>query len=248
VFDYFMDVINGEKELGDCPVMHELLTYLKDREITANELFRICSHFRRAMIDFSYDANINSKKVFDAISYVFDANFSGVLKVYTDTIYQKELEIAKNVQLLNEYKKALDESAIVSKTDENGVFIYANEKFCEICGYSKEELIGQSYTILRHADSSDEVFEDMWKTLHNDEIYKGTIKSLNKNGSSFYLDITMLPINESTEFIAIGYEVTKLIETRQDALAASQAKESFLSSMSHEIRTPLNAILGFVTI
>lgn len=252
VFDYFMDVIKDIKELGDCPVMHELIIYLKDREFTANELFTICSHFRRAMVDFSYDAKLNSKELFDELSYVFDENFSGVLKLYTDTIYQKELEIAKNVQLLNEYKKALDESAIVSKTDANGTFIYANEKFCETCGYTKEELMGNSYEILRHEENSDELFKNMWNTLNNNEVYKNTIKNRKKDGSSFYLDITMLPIidpiNESTEFISIGYEVTKLINSRQEALAASQAKESFLSSMSHEIRTPLNAILGFVSI
>ena len=65
VFDYFMSVIKKEKELGDCPVMKELLSYLKDRDVSANELFIICSHFRRSIIDFSYDVKINSKILFD---------------------------------------------------------------------------------------------------------------------------------------------------------------------------------------
>ncbi len=92
VFDYFMGVISGDTEIGNCPVMQELLTYLKVREITADELFEICSHFRRAMIDFSYDANLNSKKLFDEISYVFDQNFRGILKFYTDTIFNKLID------------------------------------------------------------------------------------------------------------------------------------------------------------
>ena len=248
VFEYFMDVIRGSKDLGDCPVMHEFLAYLKDKNISANELFTICSYFRRSIIDFVYEFNMESKELLDEISYLFDSNFSGVLNLYVDTIYQKEKEIEKNIELLNEYKKVLDESAIVSKTDANGVFIYANDKFCKISGYSEAELLGQSHMILKDSSTNDEFFEDMWKVLKDEQIYKGTIKNRKKNGKIFYLDVTMLSINESTEFIAIGYEVTQLIETTEQALEDSKAKESFLSSMSHEIRTPLNAILGFITI
>ena len=92
VFDYFMGVISGETEIGNCPVMQELLTYLKVREISADELFEICSHFRRAMVDYSYDAEINSKELFDEISYIFDQNFRGILKFYTDTIFKKLID------------------------------------------------------------------------------------------------------------------------------------------------------------
>jgi hypothetical protein len=51
VFDYFMGVISGEMKIGNCPIMQDLLSYLKNREISADELFEICSHFRRSMID-----------------------------------------------------------------------------------------------------------------------------------------------------------------------------------------------------
>jgi len=92
VFDYFMGVIAGEQEIGNCPVMQGLLAYLKDREISADELFEICSHFRRSMLDFSYDAGLNSKELFNEISYIFDKNFRGILKYYTDTIFQKLID------------------------------------------------------------------------------------------------------------------------------------------------------------
>jgi len=68
VFDYFIGVIRGEVSIGNCPVMQEFLAYLKNREISANELFEICSHFRRSIIDFSYDAKLNSKELFDDIN------------------------------------------------------------------------------------------------------------------------------------------------------------------------------------
>ena len=92
VFDYFMGIIDGKVELGNCPVMQKLLSYLKNREISADELFEICSHFRRSMIDFSYDKDFNSKDMSSEISYIFDKNFRGILKYYTDTIFQKLID------------------------------------------------------------------------------------------------------------------------------------------------------------
>jgi len=252
VFDYFMDVIKGEKEIGDCPVIEKLLRFLKDRDISADELFIVCSHFRKSMLDFSYDSHVNTKSIFDELSYVYDLNFAGVLRMYSATVFEKEQEIKKSVTLLNEYKKAIDESAIVSKTDLNGIITYANDNLCDLCGYSQNELIGNSHSIMRHKDMSEQFFETLWTTVSGHQMFKGTIKNRKKNGDYFYIDSTIVPIsnpfNEITEYMAIGYEVTKLIDARENAQKAGEAKDYFLSNMSHEIRTPLNAILGFVSL
>lgn len=250
VFDYFMGVIAGEVEIGDCPIMRGFLDYLKDKEIKAEELFDLCSHFRRSIIDFTYDANLNSKNIFEEISYMFDKNFQGILRYYTDTIYQKEQEIDRHVKLLNEYQKALDESAIISKTDQNGKITYVNEKYIKISGYTKEELLGSYHSIVKHPDMPEEYFRDLWFQLEHNGIFRGTIKNNKKNGDYFYVDVTIVkiadPYDNATEYISIANDVTKLIDARLEAQKASQAKEYFLSNMSHEIRTPLNAILGFV--
>ena len=147
VFDYFMEIIRGEKEIGDCPVIADLLDYLKDRDVSSDELFILCSHFRRAMLDFSYDSSLNNRAIFDEISYVFDLNFSGVLQRYSATIYQKELEIERNVKLLNEYKKAIDASAIVSKTDRDGSITFVNDNFCNVSGYERAEILEQNHSM-----------------------------------------------------------------------------------------------------
>ena len=58
LFDYFMGIISRNVAIGNCPVMQELLSYFKKCELSSDELFEICSHFRKAMIDFSYDAGL----------------------------------------------------------------------------------------------------------------------------------------------------------------------------------------------
>ena len=252
VFDYFMSVIEGTKEIGDCPVIADLLEYLKDREVSADELFILCSHFRKAMLDFSYDSELNSKEIFDEISYVFDLNFSGVLKRYTTTIYQKELEIERNVKLLNEYKKAIDASAIVSKMDPEGTVTFVNDNFCAVSGFSREELIGRDHNRIM-ANEEEQPFERQFlETIAPKTVYNKTLKKQKKDGEYFYVDSTIVPILNTeglvAEYMVIGYEVTTLIEAEHEAVEAGLSKEYFLSNMSHEIRTPLNAILGFVSI
>jgi len=252
VFNYFMGVIDGSLEIGDCPVIHSLLAYLKDRDIRADELFEICSHFRRSMIDFTYDVKLNSKEIFNEISYIFDKNFQGVLQHYTDTIFQKEQEIIRHEKLLDEYQKAIDESAIISKTDADGNITYVNDKYLQLSGFSEYELIGKKHSIVKHDDMPQAYFDDLWFQLKHAGIFRGTIKNIKKNGDYFYIDVTIVkitdPYDNSVEFMSIANDVTTLIDARLEAQKASQAKEYFLSNMSHEIRTPLNAILGFVNL
>lgn len=92
VFDYFIGVVAKEVELGKCPIMKEFIEYLNDKEIRADELFIVCSYFKRSVVAMTYTLGINSLAIFEAISYLFDMNFASVLTLYTDTIYQKEQE------------------------------------------------------------------------------------------------------------------------------------------------------------
>lgn len=102
VFDYFMGVVSGITVLGECPVIAELIEYLKHKELRADELFILCTHFKHSMLNATYRLGINDQSIFVAVSYLFNQNFSSVLKLYTDTIYQKEQE-AINASKAKEY-------------------------------------------------------------------------------------------------------------------------------------------------
>ncbi len=98
ILDYYFGVVDQTNEIGDCPVMAKFLLYLKEHDISADELFIICTHARKAMIDLTFDLNIANKALFEEISYVFDLNFKGVLAQYANTIYRLEKQIQKEIE------------------------------------------------------------------------------------------------------------------------------------------------------
>jgi len=164
-------------------------------------------------------------------------------------VKDRTFSLEKSNRLLSEYKKAIDKSAIVSKTDLNGTITYVNDEFCKISGYKEEELIGNSHNIIKHISTPESIFKDLWKTIKSKNIWKGLIKNRKKDGGYYYVDSTIIPIlnnaNDIEEYIAVRVDVTKLVESKIKIEEANKAKTTFLANMSHEIRTPMNAIIGF---
>jgi PAS domain S-box-containing protein/diguanylate cyclase (GGDEF)-like protein len=141
------------------------------------------------------------------------------LKKLEQHLKLKDRELLINHSLLNEYKKAADVSSIVSKTDDKGRITYVNELFCEVSGYSKEELVGQSHNIIRHPDTPKSVFIDIWRTILDKRVWKGVIKNQTKNKKTYYVQSFIVPIIDHEgnirEFMAIRNDVTDLILQEQ---------------------------------
>lgn len=143
-------------------------------------------------------------------------------------------DLYDSLLLLEEYKKALDESSIVSKTDLNGIITYVNDKFCEISGYKKEELIGKNHNIIRHPDTKKDFFTQLWNTISQKKIFNEIIKNRKKNGQSYYVDSTIIPIldknSDIVEYMAIRNDVSSLFE--KDELIYEQFTDE-LTSLSN---------------
>lgn len=90
---------------------------------------------------------------------------------------------------------------IISRTDLNGNITYANETFCEISGYSLEELIGKSHNIVRHPDMPRKVFAELWQTLKEKKQWTGIIKNLRKDTGFYWVEAIVSGVYKNGELI-----------------------------------------------
>ena len=111
-----------------------------------------------------------------------------------------------------------DESTIVTKTDLKGVITYANKDFCQISGFSLDELIGQSHNIVRHPDMPAAAFADLWATVKAGRPWSGIVKNRCKNGDHYWVHAHVAPIEEDGR--TVGYSSMRAKPSRQQIEAA----------------------------
>jgi len=152
-------------------------------------------------------------------------------ELLAEDVLLKEKKLESSQTILNEYKKAVDISSIVSKTTPNGIITFVNDSFCEISGYTREELIGKLHNIVRHPDMPRETYKELWDTLLQKRVWKGVIKNLKKDGGEYYVSSTIVPIldenSEIREFISIRSDITEL--TRQEKQIHNQTTDKTTS-------------------
>ncbi|XPV68077.1 MAG: EAL domain-containing protein [Halarcobacter sp.] len=139
---------------------------------------------------------------------------------------------------LKEYKRILNESDIVSITDEKGMIKYVNDKFCDISGYSRDELIGRPQNIVRHPDMPKSIFKELWDTVNSKKTYKNIIKNRKKDGTSYYVDATISPILDTDG------NIIEIIGIRHDITDVMNPKRQLLDDLKHVV----NPILVFIKI
>jgi diguanylate cyclase (GGDEF)-like protein/PAS domain S-box-containing protein len=163
----------------------------------------------------------------------------------TSSALEKEIETSdKQEFLIKEHKKALDKSAIVSRTDTDGIITYASEKFCEISGYSQDELVGRSHNIIQDPDSKSEDFKELWETISSKQVYKGTLKNISKDKKAYYVDTTIVPfLNKDgtiLEYMSISYDVTSHIQALHyaytDNLTKVHNRNKFEEVFAYELK------------
>lgn len=120
--------------------------------------------------------------------------------------------LARQNKELDFQKHALDEHAAVSITDAKGNITYANDRFCNISGYAREELIGQNHKILKSGEHSAEFYKDLWSTISQGLTWHGEIKNKKKNGGYYWVKATIVPFMDERgkpiQYAAIRTDIT----------------------------------------
>jgi len=108
---------------------------------------------------------------------------------------------------------------MITETDTAGVIVYANRKFRELTGYSKEELIGIPHSINRHPDMPKIAFEGMWETIKGGNYWEGLVKNMTNEGKYYLVEVWIKPkFDENNEIV--GYIAGRKIPDREQMNAA----------------------------
>jgi methyl-accepting chemotaxis protein len=115
---------------------------------------------------------------------------------------------------------------IISETDLQGKILAANDSFCEISGYRRDELIGRPHNIIRHPSMPKELFRQLWSTIQRGEAFRTVLKNRTKDGQHYWVNATIMPIFH-------GGEIVRYVGGRHllqdDALAEELYKKQMLS-------------------
>ena len=149
-------------------------------------------------------------------------------------------------------EKAIDVNTLMSVTNIRGVIINVNKMFCKISKYSREELIGQSHSIINSKHHPQAFFKEMWKVILSGKTWRGEIKNKAKDGEFYWVDTVIVPvlnsIGEISEFVSLRFLITDKIITEEKILTYIKQLEDLSIYTSHVIRSPLTQLMGIINL
>ena len=208
--------------------------------------------------------NIHSHEEFEAMT---EGKCRSENELITEKQERREIEILKQTYFEHHY--AIDKAAIFAETDAEGVITFVNEHHCRVSGYSKEELIGSKYSLLKSAVHPPEFYDNLWATIKSGHVWKDEVCNRHKNGSLYWLSTVIVPIIDTgaiypKKYISIRFDITdrKKAEQRQLELAHVEQEKQALqnqllqaqkvesigqltSGVAHDFNNLLMAVTGF---
>jgi len=172
--------------------------------------------------------------------------------IYTN--HKLKRKVTEKTSELTALLGSFDENVIASKTDLKGIITYASKAFCEISGYTHQELIGQPQNIVRHVDMPKAIFQDLWQTIKNGDVWRGDVKNATKEGSFYWVATVITPEFDSggnpTGYGAIRHDITSQKEVEEQTKILNQQNkemEVMLQVFDEHIISSKSDLEGHIT-
>jgi diguanylate cyclase (GGDEF)-like protein/PAS domain S-box-containing protein len=251
--DCFINTFEYDFAIEQCQVRINFLKLLHNYQVTSIELYTLVLLLKESIEHVIYENDYYSYSLKTEFTTVVIKIATELTQNYSD-IQDKDIDYkSEHSNLLSEYKRSVDLSNIVSKTNPKGIITYVNDKFCEISGYTRSELIGKPHNIVRHPAMDKNAFKELWDTIKAKKPWQGVIKNLKKNGTQYIVDSTVIPIldidGDIVEYIAVRHDITELEETKEqlrniNSLMKSKVDELYSMTTSLEEKASLDQLTG----
>jgi len=147
---------------------------------------------------------------------------NAIQKRLETTLYERERE-----------HQALNQHAIVSITDRDGNITYANDRFCEVSGYRRDELLGQNHHIVKSSEHPPEFYQEMWHTIAGGNVWHSEVCNRRKDGSLYWVESTITPFLDGEgspyQYVSIRTDISH-VKAAEAALRENEARLNFLVS------------------
>lgn len=143
-------------------------------------------------------------------------------------LYEREIE-----------QLAFNKHSIFSMANKNGNIIFVNDKFCEVSGYSRNELLGKNHNIVKSNQHPPEFYKTLWRTISGGETWQGEICNRRKDGEFYWVKSTIMPMLDSSgkpyQYISARTDLTQEKQNQQALKSISESLKSILESTADGI-------------
>ena len=270
-FNQILNKLNSNSELIFEKFVSNSSDIEKDRLFILIPIFKLEDSKTFYLKSNLLEKNIKIEKLNDF--YNFLTIFFGLsLALIIFLLYKSKNQDIKNKLLKNSYDELfsqVDRYVLKLDTDLDGKITFVTKNFCEMSGYSKDEIIGKNANILRHPDMSQNFYKNLWKELRAKKIWQGEVKNIDKFGNTYWVKTSLFPkYNDKKEHIGYSSIRTDITATKQlektnrllkddlsnrlndlkikDETALNSLKVALMSkildSFSHQWKTPISKI------